>query len=202
MSNPDRDRYRPLPDWLEAELKAAPPPSEELLEHDQHLFGGFQAMVRAEAAARSRPAPVDALFSMAGRLLEVAGEAVRRLAPRPAHLAAAGTEAALAPAPARPIDRVARQAGDALIVASTYRSGAGAEIELAVVRAEDAMELRPFTATAYDAEGAIVAGPVEVREGDPLPRLPRLSEGCYTFAVTWPGGRGVLRVEFITASGR
>ncbi len=201
--NPDDARHRePLPDWLRKDLEAAPPLSGQALGRYDYLRDAFLAMARREAAAhaqqRAQPAQaaVDAVFSLAGRLLRLASDAVTRLAPPPARPAFAARGVAGPQATQTAIDRVRKPAGDATIEAATYRSGAGADLELNVLRKADETELRPFTVTIYDAEGTRLAGPVTVEPSQQAPRFPRPSEGSYVLAVSWPGGGGEIHIAF------
>jgi hypothetical protein len=90
---------------------------------------------------------------------------------------------------------VAKRVGDALILVTTYRSGARADVELDVVSADEGTELRPLTVTATDAEGNARAEPVQASSGEPAPRFRRPEEGVWTFAVSWPGGQGEVCIE-------
>ena len=190
MTQRDPRDDEPIPEWLRKELETASPPSEETLARYAYMRHDFMARLRAEGA---RAGVVDAVFSLAGRLLRIADDAVARLAPQPPRPAFAfrGAET-----PGTPIDRLAKRAGEMTIEAATYRSGAGADIELNVLKTADRTELRPFTVTVYDAEGNALEGPLDVLPTHQAPRFPHPREGVYVFALTWPGGGGELRIEF------
>jgi hypothetical protein len=199
MNKPDHKQEK-MPEDVRRELESAPPLTREEREHYSYMKADFMEAIRRA----SQPAPaggvrdvIDAVFSLAGRLIEHA-DAVLAPPPTPVPVpratkgpAARGREEKI-----KPVGRAEKKVDGARIVATTLREGWKTEVEVDVIDEADGTEIRPLHIRVCDNEGKEIAEPVDVELTEHAPRWPKPAAGVYVFQVSWEGGSGEMRLEF------
>ncbi len=200
MSDQPLKDSEPIPEDIRRALANAEPVPEDVLRRYDYMKEDFITALRAAGRAKSRfeagEGVVDAVFSLAGRLLRWADDVMAdAVAPvRPALAGARSVE------PRQVFwqfaGRVARVVNGIKLEVTTWRDGDDVQLELNVLNADDGSEVRPFDVRVTDIGGDEIAPQVDVGAADQAPRFPGPSAGVYIFCVTWAEGSGELRLEF------
>ena len=200
MSDQPLKDSEPIPEDIRKALANAEPVPEDVLRRYDYMKEDFITALRASGRVKSRfeagQGVVDAVFSLAGRLLRWADDVVAdAVAPvRPALAGARSVEA-------REVfwqftGRVARVIDGIKLEVTTWRDGDDVQLELNVLNADDGSEVRPFDVRVTDLGGNEIARQVDVGAAGQAPRFPGPSAGVYIFCVRWADGSGELRLEF------
>lgn len=216
-----------LPDWLQEAIREAERIPDSELERYSYMKDDFIAAIRKAAEAGRQGAPqdaVDAVFSLAGKLLAWAEKRVVRLLPEPPPDLAygfgarafrdpeirRGGEAVRSPGemdgtrdpnPARPggSERswmgVARELGPVRVEAIVH-SGKPPELEIRVLDARDGSDIRPLDVVVFDADERRLLVKQHSSHTESSPRFPGPQEGTYDVRISWPSGSETVTIRF------
>jgi hypothetical protein len=197
-----REKYESsqrLPQWVQEALAGMPEPDSGRLAKFDHLKG---PVVKAFRQAYATESLVDAVFTLAGRLVEVAHGIRIGLQETlgPSTYATAGVAVRGAEGPSRPKGRilaVVKKAVDGCMAeAVTYEELEGTRLEINLIEAASARPVRPFDVVVKDEQGRPLAKPVHVPEGKTAASFPGPASGLYLFDLTWAGGTGTMTIRF------
>jgi hypothetical protein len=193
------DGSQRLPQWAQEALDGIPEPDSDRLARFDHLKG---PVVKAFRHAYAVETLVDAVFTVAGRLVEAA-HGIRidlQEVLGPSAYAMAGVAARSADGPSQPKGRVlavVKKAVDGYMVeAVTYEELEGTRLEINLIEAASARPIRPFDVAVKDEQGRPLAKPIHVPEGKTAASFPGPASGLYHFDLTWAGGAGNMTIRF------
>jgi len=201
----------PLPEWIRVELeRMQDPPAAELAKYNSIKKEFLQALRGAAAAEAPRrdsgqQRTIDAVFTLAGKLLRWADEQVKNVTEaeraQPVPLLTRGFGATDKPQAERVlVAKVCKQHGEFLIEAATYKATDFFEIEINVVKRADGAEVRPLVIGVVDQDGRVISEPVHVDRTGQAPRFPGPAAGVYRFQISWAGDSAEIQIEFCQES--
>jgi len=181
-----------LPEWLEHALKDVPPVTNEERARFNHMKEDFFAALdraapfREKARKGSVTGAARTVFSLAGRLIEAAQDAICFT---PALAPAAVTRSVIKekdlPSPPHPISVIAFPYEDVCIELAHYRQGMTTLLSVNLRERESGREIRPITVRITDREGNDLVPPQDVAATDLPPGFPDPRPGDYIVHVTW-----------------
>lgn len=193
------DGSQRLPQWAQKALDGIPEPNSDRLAKFDHLKG---PVVKAFRHAYAAETLVDAVFTLAGRLVEVAHgiriglqEALGPSAYAMAGVAVRGTERPFQPK-GRILAVVKKVVDGCMVEAVTYEELEGTRLEINLIEAASARPVRPFDVAVKDEQGRSLAKPIHVPEGKTAASFPGPASGLYLFDLTWAGGAGTMTIRF------
>ncbi|MBP8131915.1 MAG: hypothetical protein KA184_20240 [Candidatus Hydrogenedentes bacterium] len=215
MSSIRRETPGGLPEWMIEELNRAEPVPEEVSKRLDYMKPSFfealdrMAAHRRAAAQGPRSSFIDAVFSVAGELLEKARDALSTLdaisgTAMPQPVLAGGISRGMkrpekAPAKASPPavpTGVGFVRGTARIDLEHHREQGATVLRINLKDLATGKEVRPFTIRMADEAGSELFEPLTILPGEQAPEFPGPNPGFYNIQITWKGGEAETRVEY------
>lgn len=203
---------KPLPDWIKEELDAMEDPDEKILLRFEYMKEDFNAAIHEAGEKKREKIPLkpgnvaDAVFSISGRVLQVARDIIHEVI---------HPEGGLYPAfypeltrgtrksdnaddfQARAYsDRVVKSLKNAKVEVSTYHENDLTHLEVNLVKADTGLEIRPFEICVKDDKGNVVQESMQIGVVHQAPVFPGPRPGIYIFEICWEKGECEFRVNF------
>jgi len=192
------------PDWFVRAAETAPEPTPADLARHNHLIreladaiAANQASSASRAAHHAASPVVDAVFSLAGQLVDWARGAVEVIAGSPPPLVPAVVTRSLR----------SRGSSQATLVGVTKAVG-DVTVQVLLTQGKDMLELemdaykkggqsiRPLRVQAHDTTGKPLCPAMDIPAGG-VAKFPGPSAGVYMFHVSWAGGSSQLTLEIV-----